>query len=194
MKLVLKAIYGLSIILLFNANSCASQATSEQEDKTETSTITSSTDNQDQTTQTAPVDIPIYGAFDDLEPLFHRETDTTYVINFWATWCKPCVEELPYFEDLHDQFKGEKLKVILVSLDFPRDFEKKLIPFVQEHQLKSDVVLLTDGDYNAWIDKVNPEWGGAIPVTLVYNAKKRKFKGEQFANYDELADMVRSLL
>ena len=73
--------------------------------------------------------IPVYENFEDLEPLFNRQTDTTYVINFWATWCKPCVEELPYFEQLFAEHKEEKLKVLLVSLDFPRQLESKLVPF-----------------------------------------------------------------
>lgn len=138
--------------------------------------------------------IPVYEKFEDLEPLFHKQTDTTYVINFWATWCKPCVEELPYFEQLYQEKKGQKIKIILVSLDFPKQLESKLLPFVEEHQLKSDVVALTDIDFNGWIDKVNPEWSGAIPVTLVYNAQERQFIGEQFADYAELNAIVEALL
>ena len=138
--------------------------------------------------------IPVYENFADLEPLFHKQTDTTYVINFWATWCKPCVEELPYFEKLYNNHQSEKVKIVLVSLDFPKQLETKLIPFVEEHKLKSDVVALTDIDFNTWIDKVSPEWSGAIPVTVVYNAAERKFISEQFANYEELDAIVQSLL
>lgn len=138
--------------------------------------------------------IPVYEHFADLEPLFHKQTDTTYVINFWATWCKPCVEELPYFEQLHEAYQKDKVKVILVSLDFPKQLETKLLPFVEKNQLKSDVVALTDIDFNSWIDKVSPEWSGAIPVTVVYNAKEKKFISEQFADYNELNAIVQSLL
>ena len=165
--------------------SCNSSSASAQTSETSEVASTSSSTN---------TDIEIFGDFNKLEPIFHQESDTTYVINFWATWCKPCVEELPYFERLHEKFVGEKIKVILVSLDFPKDYEAKLIPFVKENQLKSEVVLLTDGDYNAWIDKVSPEWGGAIPVTVIYNAQERKFIGEQFANYEELDALVRAML
>ena len=138
--------------------------------------------------------IPVYRQWSDLEPLFQQKTDTTYVINFWATWCKPCVEELPYFEQLYDNMEQEKLRIILVSMDFPQKFETKLLPFVKEHQLRSDVVAFADPDQNNWIPKINEEWVGAIPVTIVYNAEERKFFGEQFADYQELEDLVRSML
>ena len=137
--------------------------------------------------------IPVYSKFDDFQHWLHFDNDTTYVINFWATWCKPCVEELPWFEQLHEQFQGQKVKVVLVSLDFKKDLEKKLLPFVQSRKLKSTVVALTDSGYQNWIDKVTPAWGGAIPVTLIYNARKRAFKDDQFSDYEELEKMVRDL-
>ena len=148
----------------------------------------------DNTPSEAKRSFPVYDSFAEIAPIFQQQTDTTYVINFWATWCKPCVKELPYFEALHDQFKGEKLKVILVSLDFKKDIEPKLIPFVEEHKLRSNVMALTDHKYNEWIDKVDPEWGGAIPVTVVYNSEKREFVGESFADQDQLFELVKELL
>ncbi len=116
------------------------------------------------------------------------------LINFWATWCKPCVEELPYFERLHEAFDGEKLRVVLVSLDFERDLETKLKDFVDKRGLQSDVLVLLDGNYNNWIDRVDPEWGGAIPVTVIYNAQKREFVGEQLPGYEELRHLVEGFL
>lgn len=137
--------------------------------------------------------IPVYEDFANLGPIFEKQNDTTYVINFWATWCKPCVEELPYFEQLHERFAGEKMRVILVSLDFERDLETKLPQFVEKHGLKSDVKVLLDGNYNDWIDKVDPDWGGAIPVTIVYNANKREFIGQQLADFEQLESVVAAM-
>ena len=134
-----------------------------------------------------------YQTFDEIEPIFNRQSDTTYVINFWATWCKPCIEELPYFEDIQKNFSGEKVKVVLVSLDFEKDVETRLIPFLEERQLQSDVALLLDGKYNDWIAKVEDSWDGAIPVTLLYNSENRRFHGKQLANYAQLEAMLQSL-
>lgn len=135
-----------------------------------------------------------YETFDDIAPLFSSESDTTYVINFWATWCQPCIEEMPYFEQLHEEFSEEKVRVILVSLDFEKDVEPRLIPFLEEKQLQSDVALLLDGKYNDWIDRVEPTWDGAIPVTVIYKNSRKRFHGKQYANYQQLADMVRTIL
>jgi len=138
--------------------------------------------------------IPVYETFDEIAPIFNKQTDTTYLINFWATWCKPCVAEMPYIERLHDDFSGEKLSVILVSLDFPDQIESKVIPFVEQNRLRSNVIVLTDGKYNDWIDRVEPAWGGAIPFTVIYNAKKRIFIEKPIANYEELKATVESFL
>lgn len=136
---------------------------------------------------------PVYENFSDLEYLFRYQNDTTYVINFWATWCKPCVAELPYFEQLHAQIGDQKIKVVLVSLDFAKDVETKLVNFVQQRRLKPSVIALTDGKYNDWIDKVHPDWGGAIPVTYIYRAEQVLFHDQQYEDYEELIASVKKI-
>lgn len=121
--------------------------------------------------------IEIYD-FIGLEPLLTAEDDRTYVINFWATWCKPCIEELPYFEDL--QAENKDIKVILISLDFPDKLESQLKPFIVEKKLKSQVVLLDDPYENEWIPKIDSTWSGAIPATLIFNRSKRIFYERSF--------------
>ena len=118
-------------------------------------------------------EIEVYN-FSEFEPLLHTDDDKTYVINFWATWCKPCIEELPYFEALQAE-QGESIKVILVSLDFPDKLESQLKPFVNKRNIKSQVVLLDDPYENEWIPKVDKAWSGAIPATLIFNKSKKTF-------------------
>lgn len=139
-------------------------------------------------------DIPSYNQFEDFEGLLHKENDTTYVVNFWATWCGPCVKELPYFEELNEIYKDEKVKVILVSLDFKKMIDKKLIPFLNKRKIQSDVVLLLDSKETKWIDKVDPSWSGAIPVTLFYNSKERLFFEKAFHSTKELTDIINPIL
>jgi len=138
--------------------------------------------------------IPVYDQFAHLEPLFRFSNDTTYVVNFWATWCKPCIQELPYFEQLHAGAKNDKLKVVLVSLDFPKKLESTLVPFVQKRGLQSPVLVLLDGKYNDWIDKVSPDWSGAIPATYIYKGAKSHLVGKPFENYEELKETVQPFL
>ncbi|MCB0374525.1 MAG: TlpA family protein disulfide reductase, partial [Sinomicrobium sp.] len=111
--------------------------------------------------------------YEGLEHFLSREDGKTYVINFWATWCKPCVEELPYFERLHENFKDRGVKVILVSLDMPGMIETQLIPFIRNRKLKPEVVVLDDPRQNMWISEIDENWSGAIPATLIYTNDKR---------------------
>ncbi len=129
-------------------------------------------------------ELPVYD-FEGLQPLLEQKNATTYVINFWATWCAPCVKELPYFEKLNEEQKHNNIEVILVSLDIPSMWESKLLPFVKKNKLQSRVVVLDDPKQNDWIPKVDPDWSGAIPATLIYNKDKRIFYAKPFS-YEEL--------
>ena len=131
--------------------------------------------------------------YEGLEPYLNQETDTTYVVNFWATWCKPCVEELPFFEELNKEYASDKVKVLLISLDIPKQLETRLKPFVQENKLESQVILLNDPDQNNWIPKIDPHWDGAIPATLIYNKHKRMFYAKSF-NYSELEKTTKQFI
>lgn len=108
----------------------------------------------------------------DLEKRLKNNSDTTYIVNFWATWCGPCVKELPTFDTIHATHLQNKIKVLLVSLDFKEDLEKKVIPFIQKKQLKSEVVLLDELNGNYFIPKISAQWTGALPATWILNTKK----------------------
>lgn len=129
--------------------------------------------------------------FDELEPFLHNKNDTVYVINFWATWCKPCIKELPDFEKLNKEFKDDKVKVYLVSLDFPNKHEELLLPFLKKNNIESQVIHLTDTDANSWIDKVSPLWSGSIPATLIYKGNSAEFH-ESTLTFNELKNIVES--
>ena len=78
----------------------------------------------------------VYDSMPQLESRIENAKDTTLVINFWATWCKPCIEELPCFEELRERYIGQNVLVILVSLDFKSQLEKKFIPFLKDIGLR----------------------------------------------------------
>jgi thiol-disulfide isomerase/thioredoxin len=110
----------------------------------------------------------------ELQKRLARQTDTTYVVNFWATWCAPCVKELPYFDQLSTTYATKKVKVLLVSMDYASQLDKKVKPFVLRRELKSEVVLLNETDPNSWMDKVDGKWSGALPFTLIFNNQRHQ--------------------
>ena len=133
----------------------------------------------------------VYEAFSDLETRIQKtSSNTTLVLNFWATWCAPCVEELPSFEKLYQDHSESKVEVVLVSLDFKSQLDKRFIPFLERQQLKSEVILLADQDADSWIPKIHPKWEGTLPATVVIRDGQRVFFPDQFENYQELETFV----
>jgi thiol-disulfide isomerase/thioredoxin len=128
---------------------------------------------------------------DQLEARLKKGKDTTYVVNFWATWCGPCIEELPYFERLGAENKGRKVKVLLVSADSKTKLESAVKPFVKKRGLKNEVFLLNEKSQQVYIDRISKEWSGALPATLLVNtaARVRKFYEKEFT-YNELKELV----
>jgi thiol-disulfide isomerase/thioredoxin len=131
--------------------------------------------------------------FDQLEPRLSTSSDSLFVINFWATWCVPCVKELPEFEKINELYSDRKVKVLLVSLDNPRHMESRILPFIEKHNLKSEIVLLDDPRSNRWIPMVDNSWSGAIPATIIFTSDSRSFY-EQVFTYAELERIVNSKL
>ena len=94
---------------------------------------------------------------------------------------------------MNNNFSKQKVKVYLVSLDFPNKYEELLLPYIEKNNIKSQVIHLTDTDANKWIDKVSPLWSGSIPATLIYKGNSAEFY-ETMLNYEELKKIVESKL
>lgn len=131
--------------------------------------------------------------FEELKPYLNKNDDKTYIINFWATWCAPCVKELPFFEDITKTYNTNQVEVILVSLDFPKQFESKLKPFIVSKKIQSRVIALNDMDMNSWIPQVDESWSGAIPATIIYNKTKRKFYEKSFTERELRSELEQFL-
>lgn len=111
----------------------------------------------------------------DLQQLITTSSEQIQVINFWATWCAPCVKEIPLFESLNKENK--LVHVTLVSMDYDLDPNPdKVNRFIARKKLQSNVVILAETDPNSWIDKIDKNWGGALPATLIINTKTAKRK------------------
>ena len=156
-----------------------------KEDIEDVTKVERNTDSED-------ISLDIYD-YDGLAPLINKSDDKIHVVNFWATWCAPCVKELPYFEKLKAEYNDKDVEMLLVSLDFPRQYNKKLKPFLKKHQLKSKVVCLDDVDQNRWIPAIDSSWSGAIPATIIYKGGHRKFFEKSFT-YEELENELKQFI
>lgn len=128
----------------------------------------------------------------DLTKRIYNNSDTTYVVNFWATWCKPCIVELPEFEKLHLDYTNKKVKVLLISMDFKEELNKKLKLFLDKNKYTCEVILLDEINGNDFINKISESWSGAIPATLITkNNKSINEFIEKKVTYDFLVEKLK---
>ena len=107
---------------------------------------------------------------ENLQAELAKPSDQILVYNFWATWCAPCVKELPLFEKLNQDDKN--VKVTLVSMDIDLDPNpEKVYKFIDRKKIQSRVLILDAVDPNSWINKIDKNWSGALPATLIINTK-----------------------
>jgi thiol-disulfide isomerase/thioredoxin len=120
-----------------------------------------------------------------------RHRGEVLVINVWATWCVPCVEEIP---DLTTLRKENHVQVVGISIDDPEDITSKVIPFLKKHALQYPVFVKAAGNDEAFINAMNRNWTGAVPVTFIYDSagkQRTMLVGKQ--SYAALQKAVESL-
>lgn len=137
-------------------------------------------------------DLITFRNFEELNTYIQKNNEKPLVINFWATWCAPCVIELPYFEELHQ--KNQNIKIVTVSLDFDKQVESKLKPFLKKKNYSFVATYMADKNFNNWISKVDENWSGSIPATWIINGNKGIFVEQEFASYEELNQFVNESL
>lgn len=133
-------------------------------------------------------DLITFNTYEELNTYIKENNSKPLVINFWATWCAPCVKELPYFEKLNQE--NPNVKVVMVSLDFEKQVESKLKPFLKKKKYTFTSVYLADKNYNDWLPKIDKNWSGSIPATVIFNQDKQVFVEQDFSSYEELNTFV----
>jgi thiol-disulfide isomerase/thioredoxin len=117
----------------------------------------------------------------DVVRRMNQPNDTTYIINFWATFCKPCVAEIPGFLKVAEKYKAQKVKLILVSLDLPEAYPGHIAGFVAKNKWKTSIAWLNENNADIFCPMIDSTWTGGIPATVIVNAKrgyKKFWEGE----------------
>jgi thiol-disulfide isomerase/thioredoxin len=129
----------------------------------------------------------------DLENIISN-SNQPLILNFWATFCKPCLEELPYFQELSARYKDSGLKLILVSLDLPEDYFK-IKSFAERHHINATIVYLDETNADLFCPVVDKDWSGSIPASLFINHKTsyRKFFEARIPKA-KLEDEIKSMI
>lgn len=130
--------------------------------------------------------VPVWTSYEQLQQRLQQGGDTTFVINFWATTCPPCREEMPLLEALQSQTDKRQRKVLLLSLDRPQDAATRVLKYAQEAGLRSELALLADPHRNVWTAKVDSSWYGALPATWVVRGSQQSFR---FGAFEKMADL-----
>lgn len=92
------------------------------------------------------------------------------LLNVWATWCVPCVEEFPDLVRLQREYGPRGLRLVLVSMDFGLEREERVREFLKRHGVDFESYLKA-GDDMEFIDQLEPRWSGALPATLLYDGR-----------------------
>lgn len=112
----------------------------------------------------------------DVEKII-SESKSPLIVNMWATWCQPCVEEIPYFIKEVNRYNStvtnldDSVQLLLVSLDFNYSFPDKIAAFAKKRNFTAPIVWLDETKADYFCPKFDPKWSGAIPATLFINNK-----------------------
>ncbi|WP_173021336.1 TlpA disulfide reductase family protein [Lewinella sp. W8] len=137
--------------------------------------------------------VPVYEHFADIEGLFGGGSDTAYLVNFWATWCKPCREELPLLQRLADEASPVPVKVVLVSLDTEPSAIERIPDYFQQAGINLPNLVLTD-EGSEWGKTIDRAWTGALPTTILYRGKRKYVYRRNFPTYVDLQGAIQPLL
>lgn len=119
---------------------------------------------------------------EDLKAAIQKAEGPT-IFNFWATFCKPCIEEIPYFQELVKKYEVAGVRLVLVNLDAPDDYPARIQSFAKRFKMTAPITYLDESNADLFCPAVDEKWSGAIPASLFVNNKTgyRKFYEDQLS-------------
>ena len=101
-----------------------------------------------------------------LRELRENKTDKVRMVNFWATWCGPCVTEFPDLVEIHRMYRHRNFELVTVAVNFP-DEKPEVLEFLKQRQASGKNLLLGSEDKDKLLGTFGEAWRGAVPLTLV---------------------------
>lgn len=147
------------------------------------------------TTQAQDTEAPVVKkvTHDDAMAVLEQSDARLTVVNFWATWCVPCVEEFPAFTKLDRTLDDRGVDVMFISTDFPNE-KGKVVDFLAEHGVTGTSYLKT-GNSTEFVNNFSEDWSGAVPATFIYDGEGTLVDfWEGKASFEELKQRVTSHL
>ena len=131
----------------------------------------------------------------DLKEILRKDSGKVVLVNAWATWCKPCQDEIPGLLKLRKAFRGKPFRLIFLSADDADDLEKKVRPALKKFKVDFPSYLMNDTSDQVFISGMSSEWNGALPTSFLYDRSgklKATLVGER--TYNQFEDAVTKLL
>ena len=98
-----------------------------------------------------------------------KESKTPLIVNFWATFCVPCLQEIPYFQEIANQYKSNDVSLVFVSLDMKEAYPVKVNNMARKLNLTYPVVWLNETNADYFCPRIDTTWTGGMPSSLFVN-------------------------
>ncbi|WP_417428815.1 TlpA family protein disulfide reductase [Halpernia sp.] len=161
----------LPLLILSLLSACKKETKSVENENTKSDSVATVTEK---TVSPEAINLKEFSVARTAEYLKSKDNDTLYVTNFFATWCGPCMAEIPHFKEKMEELKGQPVKFTFVDIDAKEDWNTAVKDFAAKNNLQDHIVLLDNSKLNPDFFKNNFEkWdGGAIPYTIMKKGKK----------------------
>jgi len=132
----------------------------------------------------------------DLDAIRNANAGKVLLVNLWASWCKPCVEEFPHLVKLYNDYKVENFELILISLDFKEEIDSKVIPFLKKNNIDFPTYYIdAKNNVEDIINYFDKKWEGAIPATFIYDRNNKMVETVIGGhNYSFFETLIRKIL
>jgi thiol-disulfide isomerase/thioredoxin len=98
-----------------------------------------------------------------------KESKSPLIVNFWATFCVPCLQEIPYFQEMAEKYKPQGVSILFVSLDLQKAYPDSIIKTAGKHNIFEPIVWLNETNADYFCPKIDSSWTGGMPSSLFVN-------------------------